>query len=157
MDTIKAIRKDKIIGGVDFTIYGTPEEPLFLAKDVMSVLEMDTSQVNKFMAKIDDDEKDRIIITTLGGDQEAQALTEDGFYEALMLSRKPIAKIFKKEVKLILKQIRKTGGYIPIREEETPEQFLARALKVADETLARKADVKNTGIIKMQNESIKNY
>ena len=33
-------------------------------------------------------------------------------YEVLMQSRKPIAKQFKKEVKNILKIIRKTGGYI---------------------------------------------
>ena len=39
-------------------------------------------------------------------------LTEDGIYEVLMQSRKPKAKEFKKEVKKILKSIRKTGGYI---------------------------------------------
>ncbi len=39
-------------------------------------------------------------------------MTEDGLYEVLMQSRKPIAKKFKKEVKNILKTIRKTGGYI---------------------------------------------
>ena len=39
-------------------------------------------------------------------------LTEDGLYEVLMQSRKPIAKAFKKEVKKILKEIRLTGGYI---------------------------------------------
>ena len=38
-------------------------------------------------------------------------LTEDGLYEVLMQSRKPKAKEFKKEVKKILKSIRKTGGY----------------------------------------------
>lgn len=39
-------------------------------------------------------------------------LTEDGFYEVCMQSTKPNAKIFKKEVKKILKSIRKTGMYI---------------------------------------------
>ena len=34
-------------------------------------------------------------------------LTEDGLYEVLMQSRKPIAKQFKKEVKTLLKNIRK--------------------------------------------------
>ena len=41
-------------------------------------------------------------------------LTEDGLYEVLMQSRKPIAKQFKKEVKQILKQIRRTGDYVPV-------------------------------------------
>lgn len=39
-------------------------------------------------------------------------LTEDGFYEVCMQSTKPNAKIFKKEVKKILKTIRKTGMYM---------------------------------------------
>jgi phage antirepressor YoqD-like protein len=55
-----------------------------------------------------------------------------------MQSRKPIAKEFKKGVKAILKEIRKTGGYISASADETPEQIMARALKVADETLKRR-------------------
>lgn len=57
---------------------------------------------------VDEDEKVRNIVPTLGGNQEMWFLTEDGFYEVLMQSRKPIAKEFKKEVKKILKQIRQT-------------------------------------------------
>lgn len=38
-------------------------------------------------------------------------LTEDGVYEVLMQSKKPIAKQFKKKVKEILKDIRKHGLY----------------------------------------------
>ena len=48
-------------------------------------------------------------------------LTEDGLYEVLMQSRKPIAKQFKKEVKKILKSIRKNGFYIT---DEKLEEFL---------------------------------
>ena len=48
----------------------------------------------------------------LGGLQgECNFLTEDGLYEVLMQSRKPIAKQFKKEVKKILKDIRRHGLY----------------------------------------------
>ena len=39
-------------------------------------------------------------------------LTEDGLYEVLMQSTKPIAKSFKKEVKKILKELR-IKGYLP--------------------------------------------
>lgn len=45
-------------------------------------------------------------------------LTEDGLYEVLMQSRKPKAKEFKKEVKKILKSIRKHGGYVVGRENK---------------------------------------
>ncbi len=64
-------------------------------------------------------------------------LTEAGLYEVLMQSRKPIAKEFKKGVKAILKEIRRTGGYIESRMNESPEELMARALTVANETLKR--------------------
>ena len=50
-------------------------------------------------------------VGTLPNSYSALFLTEDGLYEVLMQSRKPIAKQFKKGVKNILKTIRKTGTY----------------------------------------------
>jgi anti-repressor protein len=61
---------------------------------------------------LDEEEKVRRNVSTLGGVQETWLITEDGVYEILMQSRKPIAKEFKKQVKDILKTIRKTGGYV---------------------------------------------
>ena len=58
------------------------------------------------------DEEEKHTITNSKGGGKKVFLTEDGLYEVLMQSRKPIAKAFKKEVKAILKQIRQTGGYI---------------------------------------------
>lgn len=55
-----------------------------------------------------------------------------------MQSRKPIAKAFKKEVKKILKEIRKNGGYIVTKEDDTDEEIMARALLVAQRTIERK-------------------
>ena len=52
------------------------------------------------LANVDDDEKLTINILNSEGKAHNQSfLTEDGLYEVLMLSRKPIAKQFKKEVK----------------------------------------------------------
>ena len=87
---------------------------------------------------VDDDEKLKAIISHSGQSREMWFLTEDGLYEVLMQSRKPIAKQFKKEVKKILKQIRQTGGYIPIVPEETNEQLMARAFIVAQNTIAER-------------------
>lgn len=61
-------------------------------------------------------------------------------YEVLFQSRKPIAKEFKKGVKEILKTIRKTGGYIATKQDDTPEEIMARALIVAQETIKRKEE-----------------
>ena len=119
--------------GHEFNIYGTYEEPLFLAKDVAEWI--GHSDVSMMLKKIDEDEKVTSIVCTLGGNQSAWFLTENGMYEVLMQSRKPIAKSFKKEVKTILKEIRKNGGYLVRRPDDTPEQIITRALNVAAETL----------------------
>ena len=62
------------------------------------------------LSSIDDEEKIRLTIL-VGGKREQWFLTEEGLYEVLMQSRKPIAKEFKKQVKIILKDIRKHGMY----------------------------------------------
>lgn len=70
------------------------------------------------LQSVDEDEKIKILNPANNDGRVLQAnteywfLTEDGLYEVLMQSRKPKAKEFKKEVKKILKSIRKTGGYV---------------------------------------------
>ena len=95
-------------------VFGTPEDPLFLAKDVADWIDYNVSSVNKMLANVDEDEKTTRKIIPNGSIYKTEAwfLTEDGLYEVLMQSRKPKAKEFKKEVKKILKSIRKTGGYV---------------------------------------------
>ena len=110
MNELKVLNEQEVLGK-QFRVYGTTEEPLFLAKDVEEWIEYDTSSVNKMITNVDDDEKVRKNVPTLGGIQESWFLTENGLYEVLMQSRKPIAKQFKKEVKEILKTIRKHGIY----------------------------------------------
>ena len=95
--------------GQDFKIYGNIENPLFLAKDVARWIEH--SDVSTMLRVIDESEKVTNIVCTPGGKQSALFLTEDGLYEVLMQSRKPIAKQFKRKVKEILKEIRKHGIY----------------------------------------------
>ena len=124
--------------GKHFVMYGTKEEPLFKAKDVAEWIGYSTANVDKMIANVDDDEKQTLFIGTHKNSMSAWYLTEDGLYEVLMQSQKPIAKKFKKEVKKILKQIRQTGGYIPIVPEETNEQLMARAFIVAQNTIAER-------------------
>ncbi|PFO58541.1 hypothetical protein COJ81_11295 [Bacillus cereus] len=106
---LKVIHEQEVLG-YGFNIYGTNEEPLFLAKDVATWIEH--SAVHMMMKQVDEEEKVRNIVSTLGGNQEMWFLTEDGLYEVLMQSRKPIAKQFKKKVKEILKDIRNHGMYM---------------------------------------------
>lgn len=91
---------------------------MFLAKDVAEWIDYSKTsegfyQVSQMLANVDDDEKLTINILNSEGKAHNQSfLTENGLYEVLMLSRKPIAKEFKKEVKKILHQLRIKGGYI---------------------------------------------
>lgn len=106
---------EKEILGKQFRIYGTPDEPLFLAKDVAEWIDYSKSgngsyNISQMLSSIDDEEKIRLTIL-VGGKREQWFLTEEGLYEVLMQSRKPIAKEFKKQVKQILKEIRKHGMY----------------------------------------------
>lgn len=110
MNELKIIDQREVLGK-QFRIYGTPENPLFLAKDVASWIEH--SKPSAMIESVDDDEKLMETLFTSGQNRQVWLLTEDGMYEVLFQSRKPIAKAFKKEVKKILKTIRQTGGYIP--------------------------------------------
>lgn len=109
--------------GKDFRVYGTLENPLFLAKDVAEWIEHSNSRM--MINAVDIDEK--VCVNNpyaLQGQQEQWFLTEDGFYEVLMQSRKPIAKDFKKKVKEILKDIRKHGMYAKDELLENPDLLL---------------------------------
>lgn len=148
---ISTLQKSNLLGR-EFTIYGTAENPLFLAKDVAEMI--GHRNVSKMLSMIDKDEKVKIFCNlpqegtiTKGYNPCKSAtyygtnrmfVTEDGLYEILMQSNLPIAKEFKKRVKTILKEIRKNGGYIATSEEDDAEMILAKALKVADATIKRK-------------------
>ena len=138
-NSIQVLSETELLGH-KFTVYGTAENPLFLAKEVAEVLNYSESNSSKLTNLVESDEKVRNTITTLGGNQEVWFLTEDGLYEVLFQSRKPIAKEFKKGVKEILKTIRKTGGYIATKQDDTPEEIMARALTIAQATLAKREE-----------------
>ena len=116
MSVLQVIEQREILGK-QLTMYGDFENPLFLAKEVAEWIDYSESNVSKLVAMVDEDEKTTRTIITSGSNYQTEAwfLTEDGVYEVLMQSRKPIAKQFKKEVKTLLKNIRK-GRYIGLQE-----------------------------------------
>lgn len=143
------IFQERQVLGKDFKIYGTKENPLFLAKDLAEWIDYEVSNVSKMVKRVDEDEK--IIART--NNTSATFLTEDGLYEVLMQSRKPIAKQFKKEVKKILKQIRTTGGAVRNEEEfiknyfpsfsEEVKQAMVLDLKHQNERIQKELEEKN--------------
>ena len=85
------------IDGFNAKIYGTAENPLFLAKDIADMLEIKNNR--DMLNNVDEDEKLMSLVSTSGQNRNMWFLTEDGLYEVLMTSRKPQAKVFKKKVK----------------------------------------------------------
>ena len=121
MKELQIINQQEVLGK-SFKVYGDVENPLFLAKDIAEWIDYNVKNTYRLLNQVDEEEKTVKSIHTLGGTQEAWFLTEDGLYEVLMQSRKPIAKQFKKEVKKILKQMRLTGGAV-LDEEKFIKQY----------------------------------
>ncbi|PEZ18723.1 phage antirepressor Ant [Bacillus anthracis] len=90
------------------------EDVWFVAKDVADVLEYrDTHNMVRFL---DEDEKDTHQMSTLGGNQTMKVINESGLYSAILKSKKPQAKAFKKWVTSeVLPSIRKHGAYMTDR------------------------------------------
>ena len=87
----------------EINVYGDFENPLFLAKDVAEWIDYTRTSkgvynVSMMLQSVDEDEKLVSIMLISGQISEVWMLTENGLYEVLMQSRKPIAKEFKREV-----------------------------------------------------------
>lgn len=103
MNEIQVLDKRKILG-FEVSTYGDIENPLFLAKDVARWI--DHTDLSRMVGLVDEDEKLKRTLYVSGQNREMWFLTEDGLYEVLMQSRKPIAKEFKKKVKKLFKDLR---------------------------------------------------
>lgn len=100
-------------------------EPWWVGRDVCEVLGI--SQPHRSIAQLDDDEKGRHTVTTLGGRQEVVIVNEAGLYSLILRSRKPEAKAFKRWITHeVLPAIRRTGGYLP----EAQTAALTQAVEV---------------------------
>ena len=117
---------------------GTSENPLFCLSDVCSVLGLRQGDVKQ---RLDKGVVSTQPLETAGGIQQANFVNEDGLYDVILDSRKPQAKAFRKWVTSeVLPAIRKTGGYIATRTDDTPEEIMARALTIAQATLEKREE-----------------
>lgn len=134
MEEIKIISKSTFLDK-EIDVWGSVENPLFRANDVQSWLGL--KNVSRAVANVDEEERLNLKLSRGGS---MWFLTEEGVYELLMQSRKPIAKQFKKGVKKILHEIRTKGGYIATNENDSEEDIIARGLIAAKAALARREE-----------------
>lgn len=80
----------------------------------------------------------RCPLQTAGGVQEFVFITEPDLYRLITHSKLPTAEKFERWVfEEVLPAIRRTGGYMVAKQDETPEQIMARAVLVAQDTIER--------------------
>lgn len=116
------------------------EAVYFVGKDVAEVLGY-TNTRKALADHVDpEDKKDGVTIRdSIGRDQTPVVINESGLYSLVLSSKLPSAKRFKRWITSeVLPALRRQGGYMLTSENETPEQIMARALKIADEALKRK-------------------
>ena len=126
------------------TTTGASGEPLVCLTDVCKAVGL----TNPSSVKNRLDEEDVQLIDlhalnstegTIIGNSKANFITESGFYDVLLQSTSQKVKPFRKWVTSeVLPAIRKNGAYVLSKENETPEELMARALVAAQEALQRK-------------------
>lgn len=112
--------------------------PWFVLKDVCGVLNLGTP--SRVAERLGGDEVSLTHLTdSLGRLQETTVISESGLYNVILRSDKPEAKPFRKWVTAeVLPAIRRSGGYIAGQNDLSPAELMAKALKVAEQTLAER-------------------
>lgn len=109
-------------------------EPWFVAKDVCDILGV--QNVTQSMQQLEDFERSML---NIGRQGDVNIISESGFYTLVLRSRKPIAKPFRLWVTSeVIPQIRRTGGYIPISQQDDDLTIMARAHQILERTIAQK-------------------
>ena len=117
---------------------------MFCAKDVAEALGYNNT-MKAVRDHVDEEDKLRERIVLSGQNRQAIFINESGLYALILSSKLDSAKRFKHWVTSeVLPAIRKQGGYMVARPDETDEQVLARALQIMqaavqhrDEEIAR--------------------
>lgn len=120
------------------TLADEANEPMFCLADLCAALGI--SNHRNVKARLDEDDV-RLMDTTdnLGRTQQVIFVTESGMYDVIIRSDAEKAKPFRKWVTSeVLPTIRKTGGYIVAKTDDTPEMIMARAVIVAQATIEKK-------------------
>ena len=108
------------IGEIDFDgqvldIYGTVDNPYFIAVDVAKLIDYSNDNVQEMLKLVEDDEKFWSMVTpsTKHGDncKPVWLLTELGLYNILSQSRKPIARMWRRVVHQQLINSRMVKGF----------------------------------------------
>lgn len=123
--------------GVQLRTVNKDGQIFFVGKDAAEALGYEAPR-NAIKRHVDDDDKLMHRFSASGQEREMTIINESGLYSLILSSKLEEAKAFKKWVTSeVLPAIRKSGGYMVDIANETPEETMARALLVANETMNR--------------------
>ena len=117
--------------------------PWFVGKDVAKMLGYNQSD-KAILRHTDEDDRMKCTVTdNLGRGQSTFVINESGLYSLVLSSKLPQAKAFKRWVTSeVLPQIRKTGGYIPLKDKEGREltdlEIMCRAMEIMKKSIEQK-------------------
>ena len=113
-------------------------EPWFCAKDVCDALGYD--QTHKAVKRhVEEGDGTKRPTPTTSGIQQMLFINESGVYSLILGSKLESARRFKHWVTSeVLPSIRKQGGYMVVRPDESDEAIMTRALQIAHATLMRR-------------------
>ena len=125
------------------TISNEQGEAMFCAKDVCDALGYSNGR-DAVRKHVDGEDKTTVAICDTGSNYKSQAIfiNESGLYALILSSKLDSAKRFKHWVTSeVLPSIRKQGGYMVARPDESDEVILARALQIMQATLQRRDEL----------------
>ena len=139
MNKIKIFQNQEF--GAIRTISNEQVDVIFCGRDVAAALGYKKPEWAIATHVEADDSAKRGVIDSLGREQQAIFINESGLYALILSSKLPSARRFKHWVTSeVLPSIRREGGYLVARPEETDEEVLARGILVMQTTLQRRAD-----------------
>ncbi len=111
-------------------------EPMFVASDIAKALGY--RMASDMTRRLDEDEKGTRSMRTPGGDQDVSVVTEAGLYNAVLGSKVPGAKQFKRWVTHeVLPELRRYGAVVLADDDEDESLIMARGLLAADRKIKR--------------------
>ena len=112
-------------------------EPWFVGKDVAEILGY-ADTYGALMKHVDEEDRQNCQNDRFESPRGMTIINESGLYSLVLRSNLPTARQFKRWVTSeVLPAIRKTGGYIHADASMTPEEIMARAHVIAEDTIRR--------------------
>lgn len=118
--------------GQEIRVYGSAEQPEWVANDVGTVLGLSPHTVRRRLSTMPKSWKGDHSMITLGGPQQVLTVTEPGLYELIFRSDKPAAQRFRVWMfEEVLPSIRRTGSYSHSTSEQVFDPQLSQFIELA--------------------------